>query len=41
MDVAAFAGIQVHTPAGVGTGDRILHTGGGLLDARGLDEVDI
>jgi hypothetical protein len=41
MDVAAFAGIQVHTPAGVGTGDRILHTGGGLLDARGLEEVDL
>lgn len=41
MDVALFAGIQVHTPAGIGTGDRVLHVGGGLLGTEGLEELDI
>jgi hypothetical protein len=36
MDVAVVSGIQVHTMAGVGSGDRFLATGGGLLDADGL-----
>lgn len=38
MDVALFAGIQVHTPQGVGIGDRILHVGGGLLGTERLEE---
>jgi hypothetical protein len=41
MDVAVVAGVQVHTPEGVGTGDRIVATAAGLLDARGLHAVEL
>ena len=41
MDVAVVAGVQVHTPEGVGVGDRILVTDAGILRADGLTALEI